>query len=117
MTSDAPPAGSATTEYAQLLEEERASLRRQLNDIGFGDSGGLNYDSNFADTSQVTAERGEAEALAGELKEALEEVEAAIGRLADGTYGFCERCGKEISPARLEAMPAARRCIADASRP
>jgi RNA polymerase-binding transcription factor DksA len=64
----------------------------------------------------VTAERGEAEALAGELKEALEEVEAAILRLAAGTYGFCERCGKEITPARLEAMPAARLCIADANR-
>jgi RNA polymerase-binding transcription factor DksA len=116
MTSDAPPAGSATAEYAQLLEEERDGLRRQLDDLGFGDAGGLSYDSNFADTSQVTAERGEAEALAAELKEALEEVEAAILRLAAGTYGFCERCGKEISPARLEAMPAARLCIADASR-
>jgi RNA polymerase-binding transcription factor DksA len=116
MASDAPPSGSTTTDYAQLLEEERSGLRRQLDDIGFGDAGGLKYDSNFADTSQVTAERGEAEALAGELKEALEEVEAAIGRLALGTYGRCERCGQEITPARLEAMPAARLCIADANR-
>ena len=116
MASDAPPSGSATTEYAQLLEEERAGLRRQLDDLGFGDAGGLNYDSNFADTSQVTAERGEAEVLAGELKETLEEVEAALERLAQGTYGRCERCGQEIAPARLEAMPAARLCIADANR-
>jgi DnaK suppressor protein len=116
MASDAPSSGTATTVYAQLLEEERAGLRRQLDDLGFGDAGGLSYDSNFADTSQVTAERGEAEVLAGELKETLEEVEAALERLAQGTYGRCERCGQEIAPARLEAMPAARLCIADANR-
>ena len=116
MASDAPPSGTATTVYAQLLEEERAGLRRQLDDLGFGDAGGLSYDSNFADTSQVTAERGEAEVLAGGLKETLEEVEAALERLAQGTYGRCERCGQEIAPARLEAMPAARLCIADANR-
>src|ERR1700728_1299140 len=116
MASDAPPSGTATTVYAQLLEEERAGLPRQLDDLGFGDAGSLSYDSNFADTSQVTAERGEAEVLAGELKETLEEVEAALERLAQGTYGRCERCGQEIAPARLEAMPAARLCIADANR-
>jgi DnaK suppressor protein len=116
MANDAPPSEPTTAEFALLLEEERTSLRRQLDDLGFGDAGGLKYDSNFADTSQVTAERGEAEVLAGELKEALEEVEAALQRLADGTYGRCERCGQEINPARLEAMPAARLCIADASR-
>ncbi|MDA8073733.1 MAG: TraR/DksA C4-type zinc finger protein, partial [Actinomycetota bacterium] len=63
-----------------------------------------------------TAERGEAEALAGQLRDALAEVEAAIARLEKGTYGTCERCGQPISPARLEAKPAARRCIACASK-
>ena len=37
-------------------------------------------------------------------------------RLADGTYGKCEVCGKPIGAARLEAMPAARLCIADAAK-
>ena len=43
--------------------------------------GGLTYDSNFADSSQVTAERGEAEALAGKLREPLDEVERALDKL------------------------------------
>ena len=98
------------------LEAERASLRQQLGDLGFGDGGGLDYDQNFADSSQVTAERGEAEALAGKLKEALAEVEHALGKLDDGSFGNCERCGEPISPARLEAMPAARFCINCASK-
>src|SRR5579875_76719 len=119
MASDAPVDADVGTDvdYRALLEAERADLRGQLAELGFGEAGGLKYDSNFADTSQVTAERGEAEALAGQLREALGEVEAAITRLAEGTYGICERCHEPIGVARLEAKPAARRCIACASKP
>lgn len=93
-----------------LLEAERDSLRAELADLG-----GLDYDANFADTSQVTAERGETEALANSLQETLDEVERALGKLEDGTYGKCEVCGEDIAAARLEAMPAARYCITHAS--
>lgn len=96
--------------HASLLETERSRLLAQLDELGFGPGGGLTYDTNFADSSQVTAERGEAEALAADLQDALGEVDEALGRLASGTYGRCERCGQEIGEARLEAMPAARRC-------
>jgi RNA polymerase-binding transcription factor DksA len=64
----------------------------------------------------VTAERGEAERLATELREALDEVDAALERLDAGSYGVCEVCGKPIGTARLEAMPAARLCIIDAAK-
>lgn len=95
-----------------LLEQERSDLRAQLVDLGYGDGGaGLTYDSNFADSSQVTAERGEAEALASKLKDALAEVEHALEKFEGDTYGTCEKCGKPIAPARLEAMPAARLCM------
>ncbi|MGH9083509.1 MAG: TraR/DksA family transcriptional regulator [Acidimicrobiales bacterium] len=103
-------------DYRRLLEEERVDLRAQLAELGFGESGALIYDANFADTSQVSAERGEAAALGGQLQEALGEVEAALARLADGSYGRCQGCDKPIDPARLEAKPAARRCITCASR-
>jgi len=116
MANDAPPTDPPALSYAELLEHERADLYRQLAELGFGDAGSLNYDPNFADSSQVTAERGEAEVLAGELREALDEVEAAIRRLDEGTYGRCAGCGEPISAPRLEAMPAARFCIACASR-
>jgi RNA polymerase-binding transcription factor DksA len=116
MASDATTQGSAAVDYAELLEHERSDLRAQLAELGFGDAGGLTYDSNFADSSQVTAERGEAEALAGSLREQLAEVEGAIERLAHGTYGLCAGCGQPINPARLEAMPAARLCMSCASR-
>lgn len=112
MPNDAP-----TVDPRALLEEERAELRHKLAELGFGDDGGLSYDPNFADSSQVTAERGEAETLAQQLREALAEVERALVKLSDGTYGICESCGRAIAMARLEAKPAARLCIECASRP
>ena len=88
MPNEAPTAETADVDFAALLRTEQAGLQAQLTELGFADQGsGLNYDSNFADSSQVTAERGEAERLATELREALDEVDAAIGRLEAGTYG------------------------------
>ena len=76
---------------------------------------GVDYDPNFADSSQVSAERGEAEALAKALQDTLVSVEHALAKFATSNYGLCESCGKAISPARLEAQPAARLCIDCAS--
>lgn len=41
----------------------------------------------------------------------LDAVETALARLREGNYGFCDDCGNEIDPARLEVMPSAQRCI------
>ncbi len=108
----------ATTQSLRAeLERERDELRQRLADLGFGDGGaGLDYDQNFADSSQVTAERGEAEALANTLRETLGEVEHALEKMGTGSFGLCENCGKPIPAARLEAMPTARFCIDCASK-
>ena len=113
MASDAQ-----TIDYRALLEHERDSLAAQLSELGFGGAAqtGLAYDPNFADSSQVTAERGEAAALAKELRTALQDVQRALDKLEAGTYGRCERCGKPIAPARLEAKPAVKACIECASK-
>ena len=103
------------------LQEERERVREQLARLGHGtstdpDGGDLDFDENFADSGQVTAERGEVEALSGQLTETLQDVEDALAKFDAGTYGQCERCGEPIPDARLEAMPAARLCISCASQ-
>ncbi len=100
MPSDAP-----TIDYRQLLEDERRQLQSELSELGHGEGGGLDYDPNFADTSQVTAERGEADVLAGQLQETLDEVALALGRLEDGTYGTLRgvRRGHRPGPPRGHA--------------
>lgn len=98
------------------LEEERDRLRAKLSEMGFGDSGSLTFDDGFADSSQVTAERSEIEAVAASLTETLRETEDALAKMDSGTYGQCESCSGDIGQARLEAMPSARLCMACASK-
>jgi RNA polymerase-binding transcription factor DksA len=97
------------------LEAELARLDEQLAQLGHG-STDLEFDEGFADTGQVTAERGEVEALAGTLLETRADVERALQKIDQGSYGVCERCSKEIAEARLQANPTARLCITCASR-
>ena len=73
------------------------------------------YDEGFADSGQVTAERGEMDALVGSLRDTLSDIDEALTKLDQGTYGVCENCSRPIGEPRLEAMPAARLCISCAS--
>ena len=107
---------STLSDLRASLEQERDDLRARLGEMGLLSGGELSFDQNFADSSQVTAERGEVEALAGNLRDSLIDVEAAIAKLDNGSFGTCENCGRPISPARLEAKPAARLCMECASR-
>ena len=93
------------------LSSERDRLTHQVDAL---EPGSGQVDDNFADSGQVAAEQGENLALAAQLRTELEEVERALRKLDDGTYGRCETCGEPIAPARLEAMPATRFCITHA---
>ena len=109
----------ADTSHAPLraqLQEERERLLAQLRKLGHGPDPDLTFDEGFADSSQVTAERGEIDALAVSLSDTLDDIEVALQKFDDGTYGRCEDCGGPIAEARLEAMPAARLCITCASK-
>ncbi|CAN5781895.1 RNA polymerase-binding protein DksA [soil metagenome] len=104
----------STTDPIQLrtdLDAERADLQRQLAELEKDGSAAPDFDENFADSAQVAAEQGENLTLAAQFREQLNEVEGAMARLEDGTYGTCEVCGKAITAARLEAMPSTRFCI------
>jgi DnaK suppressor protein len=50
-------------------------------------------------------------ALEKQIKEKLNEVEHALDKFAQGTYGLCDICGQPIDPARLEALPEANLCL------
>ncbi len=100
---------ASTQGLRAALESERESLRAQLAELGYGSK--IEYDPNFADSSQVTAERGENEALVNKLVNGLREVEHALEKFGTDRFGVCESCGQPIAPARLEARPEARLCI------
>jgi RNA polymerase-binding protein DksA len=108
-----------TTDHLAALASERERIVTQLRELGaavdMDDDGELDYDENFADSAQVTAERGEVDAITGTLRETLTEIDAAVAKIDAGTYGTCDNCGKEIGAARLDAMPMATLCVECAS--
>ena len=62
-------------------------------------------------------ERELAEAGVARAREALNDIDHALNRLDAGTYGSCEECRAAIPFERLEAIPAARFCVACSGRP
>jgi DnaK suppressor protein len=96
------------------LEKERASLERQLADFGAPISSvdlDVGVDEGFADSAHATAERSQLLAVIERLHSTHSEVTAALERLDSGTYGKCERCGRDIPIERLQALPTARLCV------
>src|SRR5690348_5612692 len=102
----------------QRLEEERNRLtevKAGFDDEHFADEdesdsvGELSHlDQHQADVGTETFEREKDLSILERVEAELADVEHALSRLDEGTYGLCEVCGRPISDDRLEAMPAAR---------
>jgi DnaK suppressor protein len=96
------------------LEDHRSRLRHEIEQQGV-DPDSEDYladaERGFADGGRTAAERGQTITLVRELRSGLTDVERALRKLDDGTYGLCERCGEAIGADRLEAIPWARLCI------
>jgi DnaK suppressor protein len=86
------------------LEREFAGIVAAARDAGADDE----HDPEGA---TLAFERQHVAALADAAREDLAEIEAALARLADGSYGICQACGARISAERLAARPAARTCV------
>jgi RNA polymerase-binding protein DksA len=103
---------------AERLAADRRATERRLADLT-GDFSGIvaaAADSNADDEhdpegSTIAFERSQVAALIDQARDHLAEVDAALARVAEGSYGTCERCGNPIAPGRLEARPVARTCI------
>jgi RNA polymerase-binding transcription factor DksA len=111
-----------------LSAEERRTYRRQLQDLRTrlaGEMGQLEDEAlhpadgevrgesmaQEADRPVRAAEEDVARTLLASESGILAEVTAALGRLKDGTFGMCQRCGRPIARARLDTVPYARTCI------
>lgn len=100
---------------AETLAGERERLVHQLSELGADESGDLtgaiDFGDAFADAGAATAERTETMGIIENLKNQLDDVNAAIAKLESGTYGTCNNCGEDISADRLEFRPMSVLCI------
>jgi DnaK suppressor protein len=70
-------------------------------------------DQHPADAGSETFEREKDMAILSNLEEQISEVDEALKRVEDGSYGTCEACGKPIGDERLDVVPTARYCVED----
>jgi DnaK suppressor protein len=96
--------------------EQLSGLERELRGIiESADTAGTD-DEHDPEGATIAFERQHVAALLSQAREHLRQIDAAIRKLAEGSYGRCERCGQDIGAARLAARPAATRCMSCASR-
>jgi RNA polymerase-binding protein DksA len=93
---------------ANLKDDHRGSLEDEVDEVS-----GTN-DQDLAQTATATLDREIDYTLGENSGQVLAEIDEALKRLDDGTYGTCTKCGREIAPERLEAHPWASLCIDDA---
>jgi RNA polymerase-binding transcription factor DksA len=67
-------------------------------------------DQHQGDIGTETFEREKDFSLLEQLESEINDLDAALRKIDEGTYGRCEVCGREIEPERLEAMPGTRTC-------
>lgn len=113
MNTSAP---HSTATPAERLGALRTSLLNQLRqqrggDLSRVDAAASALDLTQGDWAQSDAERDLTVALQERELQELNEIDAALARLADGSYGSCTDCGADIPEARLQANPLALRCV------
>jgi DnaK suppressor protein len=93
-----------------------AGLQRDFGSVVEAASQANTDDEHDPEGATIAFERQHIAALAEQARQRLAEIDAALARVIDGSYGRCERCGRQIAPERLAARPVAATCIGCAAR-
>jgi RNA polymerase-binding protein DksA len=109
-----------TARYQTLLLEERERVERAIANLREDHPGRMDeeveeiaatQDNHLAETATVTLDREIDYTLEENSTRMLAAIDAALGRIREGTYGTCTACGRAIAEPRLEAYPWASLCI------
>lgn len=102
-----------------LLEDKKASLEAELERISAPpeETGGISFGKRVGEGTSFAVERLSQVATHEQVQEVLQQVDRALAKLAEGSYGRCDLCRSAIAPARLEARPWATLCVTCAAKP
>jgi len=108
-----------TNKFREALLDERRRVAAALENLheenpgSIGDEGGeeAGFDNHIGDTATITFDRELDYTLEESAEHLLAEIDAALQRIEEGTYGICTNCGRRIADERLEARPWATLCI------
>lgn len=106
-----------TSRFRDALLSERERVVRAIENLRSENAASAEdiadeaIDQHLADVATETYDRELGDTLEGNSEQVLEEIDAALRRIDEGTYGVCTNCGKSISEERLEALPWASLCI------
>jgi DnaK suppressor protein len=109
------------TRYREELLAMRARLQGDMTQM---EDGALNRDhskttsmpSSMAELGSDNFDQELTLSLLGSEKDALDQIDGALKRIEEGSFGLCEECGKRIPEPRLEAIPYAALCVQCASQ-
>jgi DnaK suppressor protein len=101
------------------LEKERENYLRQAETLkAEADSltedrepGDVQFDEESGEGDTLAVERERDLALSAQARAAIEQIDVAVAKIHDGTYGRCENCGTAIPKERLKALPYAALCV------
>ncbi|MET0820214.1 MAG: TraR/DksA C4-type zinc finger protein [Aeromicrobium sp.] len=105
------PARSRLTDERERAARLLASLTREFDGIVEASADSNADDEHDPEGSTIAFERSQVSTMVEQTRARLVDVDAALDRLEQGTYGVCERCGAPIPQERLEARPVARTCV------
>lgn len=113
---ESPWTAAEMNELRGELERDAVHLKEEIRDaeqeiVGLLRDGGDGAGNDQADVGSTTLERDHEMSLANNARDMLDQIERALSRIDDGTYGQCESCGKAIGKGRLQAFPRATLCV------
>ena len=107
--------------YRELLQHQLERMQKNLNSLAADNlkrspsdtTGDISfYSTHMADHGTDNFDRELALNLVSGRQESIYDIEFAIQRIDDGTYGICQACDNPIERPRLKALPFARKCLA-----
>ncbi|GAB2633839.1 hypothetical protein GCM10027068_11500 [Prescottella soli] len=111
-----PEHHSRITRERADAERRIAALNRRFREIVEGSELTTDDDEHDPEGSTIAFERAQVSALLTDARLEIDELDDALRRVEDGTYGVCIHCGNAIAEARLDALPATRTCIECSTR-